>query len=35
VDNTLDAELKTEAQTKLNLVVEDESKSSKVNTQNP
>jgi TolA-binding protein len=35
VDNTLDAELKTEAQTKLNQVVEDESKSSKVNTQNP
>jgi TolA-binding protein len=30
VDNTLNAELKSEAQTKLNKVIEEESKSSKV-----
>jgi lipopolysaccharide biosynthesis regulator YciM len=33
VENSLNAQLKTEAQTKLNQVIEEESKSSKVNTQ--
>jgi TolA-binding protein len=33
VENSLNAQLKTEAQTKLNQVIEEESKSSKVNSQ--
>ena len=33
VENSLNAQLKTEAQTKLNQVIEEENKSSKVNTQ--
>ncbi len=35
VDNTLDAELKAEAQGKLNQVIDEEGKSSKVGDQNP
>jgi lipopolysaccharide biosynthesis regulator YciM len=33
VENSLNAQLKTEAQTKLNQVIEEENKSSKVNSQ--
>src|SRR6476619_5555772 len=33
VENSLNAQLKTEAQTKLNQVIDEESKSGKVNTQ--